>query len=339
MVAFKASQLTGFLKEPDPRFRAALFYGPEPGQVADHAATLARRVAADSPGEAEIIRVDDRDLIEAPDRILVEAKTTSMFSDLKIIRVTAGARVSASDLERVIEDSGRNWLIVEGGNLRPDSKLRKLFEQAAAAAALPCYELGARDMERFIDDALGVNGVTVEPDARRHLVVLFSGDQARARQELEKVSLYVGDGNRVTLDDVDAAIGDVALGAYDTLCATAGDGRRREALRQLDRLIASGQSPQAAIAALARHFERLHRLCAAAESGTPLRAALSAFRPPLHFRQRDVLEAQATRWSRAAAGSALRLIGRSAVAARTQPNLERLFAERVVLALSGKPLN
>ncbi len=333
MVAFKASQLIGFLKSPDPRFCAALLYGPDAGQVGDHATVLAKRVALASEPAGEIIRIDDRDLAEDPGRLETEAQTVSMFSARKVIRVTAGQRFPVDGLEALLAAPLEAWIIVEAGNLRPAAKLRKIFEASDYGVALPCYELSARDMAGFIDAELTAQGSSIGTEARQHLVDLFGGDQARARTEIVKLALFAGKGSRVELADIDAVIGDVAQAAFDTLSAAAGSGNRREALRQLDRLVAGGQGAQSAIAALGRHFAKLHKVCAAVEHGGQARAALASFRPPLHFRQRDTLEGQSRLWSRSKAEKAIDLVARAALAARRHPELEQLLAERLVLAL------
>lgn len=334
MVAFKAAQVGKFLKAPDPAIRAILLYGPDPALTADHASTLAKRLAQDGDPAAEIVRLDDRDLAEDPGRLLGETQTLSMFASRKVVRVTAGARFPVDDVAELLAGLSETHLIVEAGSLRPSAKLRKAFEAAAAAAALPCYEVSPRDMSAFIADELGQLGVTIADDARAHLVALFGGDQARARMELGKLALYAADSGTLSIEDVDAVTGDISQGALDTLTACAGARDRAEALRQLDRLLATGQAPQGVIAALQRHFERLHRVCAALEEGKPARGILDGFRPPLHFKQRDMLESQSRQWTRPRAAKALDLIATATRTARWRPEIERQLAARLLIALT-----
>lgn len=334
MVAYKASQVVGFLKAPDPAIRAVLLYGPDSALVADHAAALARRMTKSSEPPGEIVRLDDRDLAEEPGRLITETQTLSMFSPQKVVRVTAGARFPVDLAAELLGLPLEACLVVEAGNLRPSAKLRKIFEAAKAAAALPCYDIAPRDMAAFIDTELEAFGVTIAPDARTHLVTLFGGHQARARTETGKLALYAGEGGTIRVEDVDAALGDISQGALDALTVCTGDRNTAEALRQLDRLVATGQSPQGAMAALGRHFARLHKVCAAIEASKPARTVLGGFRPPLHFRQRDALEAQSRNWSRARAAKAIELISTATLSARRRPELEQQLAERLLIVLT-----
>ena len=336
MVAFKASQLTAFLKSPDPRMRAMLLYGPDSAQVGDHAAALAKRLLSVCEQDGEMIRLGDRDLSDEPGRLTTEARTVSMFSAMKVIHVSAGKHFPVADMESLLASELDSWIVVEAGNLRPTAKLRKIFEASKQAAALPCYELNTRDMTTFVDTELGELGVTIVPEARQQLVSLFAGNQARARAEIAKLALYTGEGGRAEMADVDAVIGDVAQAAFDDLTTAVCSGKPKEALSQLDRFGAGGQGVQGAIAALERHFHKLHRVCCALESGDAMRSALASFRPPLHFRQRDALEAQTRNWSRARSAKAIDLIAKVALSARQRPELDQIYAERLVLVLSRR---
>lgn len=333
MVAYKAAQLQSFLSSPGASITAALFYGPDPALVSDNAASLSRKIAGQSEPPSDIIRLEESALAENPGLLTLEAQTMSMFSGRQVIRATAAQRFPVDVMQNLLNEPMEAFVIIEAGNLRPSAKLRKIFEAAQTAAALPSYELSPRDMSTFIDRQLGELSAAIEREARDQLASLFGGDQARARAELVKLALYAGDGHTITISDIDAIIGDVGQSALDTFSRLSGDRNRRGALHQLDSLIASGQSPQGAIAALGRYFERLHRLCAAIEAGETARSALGRFRPPLHFRLRDALEAQARSWSRRDVARVIQRIEKAIELARLTPDLERQLTERLVISI------
>ena len=77
MVAIKSYQADAFLKAVERVPSAVLFYGTDAGLVGERAATLARRLA--EAHEGEVLRLDDTDLDEDPDRIGV---TLNVFMDV-----------------------------------------------------------------------------------------------------------------------------------------------------------------------------------------------------------------------------------------------------------------
>ena len=333
MVALKAAQTPRQLANPDAKYRAFLLYGPDTGLVSDRAATLVRTLAGRFDPEAEIIRIDERDLADDPDRLAVEAQTVSMFASQKVVRVKTGPRLNADLLGELIEAGNAALLVVEAGNLRPAAKLRKTFETAAAAAALPCYSDAARDIGPLIDLTLESFGCSIAPDAKAALLTLVGADPALARSEVKKVALYAGDGAAITLQDIEAIVADSGDLALDALAQSAADKTRGPALRQLDRLTAAGQSPQAALAVLTRHFERLHRVIGDIESGMPAARAVAAIRPPVGFSQRDALLRQARLWSRTGVQQAMIALQSAVAQSRRRPQLDRQITERLLLRL------
>ena len=335
MVAFKAAQTTKLLGTLPGAFDAALLYGPEPGLVSDRAEQLARRLAAAAGPSAEIVRIDDSDLAADPARLAVETRTGSLFGGARIVRFKSGARTEGVGLADLLDQGLACFLIVEAGSLRPSAKLRQSFERAKRAAALPCYGESGSDIARVIDDELGRAKLAIDREAKAHLAALLSADPGLARQEVAKLALYAGEARTITAEHVAAIVGDTGQAGLDALAAAAASGDATEALRQLDRLTAGGTALQAALIALARHFERLHRLLAAAESGDGLNEALNAMRPPLHFRQREVLSAQARRWSRARVARAIALLKETTRVSRLTPDLERALVERTLVSLAA----
>ncbi|MFQ5626360.1 MAG: DNA polymerase III subunit delta, partial [Methyloligellaceae bacterium] len=322
MVAYKAAQCASFIRSPDKRITSALIYGPEAALVAERARELARNIAALEQPEAEIIRLDDNDLTANPDRLAIELQTRSMFAARRIVRIKAERRLRPEALEELIAGDLAATLIVEAGNLRPSSKLRKIFETNARAAALPCYAgAGGSDVAPLIERELSATGARITREARAYLMSRLAGEQAVARSECAKLATYAGAGGEVSIEDIDAVIGELGSGMADALARATAEGRTRDALRHLDNLIASGQGTQTALAALSRHYQRLHRLCALIESGDPAKTAISKFKPPLHFKLRDALLAHCRDWSRNTASRALRQIQDATRLTRLTPAL------------------
>ncbi len=123
MVAYKSSAVASFVKSPKADCRAVLVYGPDAGLVAERASALAQIFARRAHGQTEIVRLDDRDLAEDPARLEVELRTVPMFASQSVVRVTAGTKLDVPSLKALLATEFDNPLIVEAGNLRPDSGL------------------------------------------------------------------------------------------------------------------------------------------------------------------------------------------------------------------------
>jgi DNA polymerase-3 subunit delta len=336
MVAVKSHQANAFLKDLKRTVSAVLFYGTDAGLVAERAATLAKRLAERDDPPGEIIRIDDASLEDDPDRIFVELKTAPMFGGAKIVRATTGRRVTAATLKPLVEGGNlEGHLIVEAGSLRPDDSLRALFEKAPTAAAVACFPDEARDLDGVVGEVLAAAKIEIAPEAKKLLIARLGADRAMSRAEIEKLALYVHGKGRIEEADIEAAVGDAAEQALDRVVLAAGAGNTGAALSECDRSIAAGEDAQAVIAALQRHFLRLHRMRTGLDAGRSMDDIVRGLRPPPHFKQRDALEAQSRAWSAAKLSAALARIARAAKAARLSPALEATLAERLLLDLGA----
>jgi DNA polymerase-3 subunit delta len=335
MVAYKSSTVASFLKSPHPDCRAVLVYGPDAGLVAERASALAQIFARKGPGGTEVVRLDDRDLADDPARLEVELRTLPMFAARNVVRVAAGARLDVPSLKALLATPFDNPLIVEAGNLRPDSGLRKLFESHKSAAALPCYG-DERTLSGLIDAELAEAGLSIDSEARGYLMARLGADQAMSRSEVAKLALYASGGTSVGHDDIEAIVGDAAETALENFVYAASGGDPAQALSELQRLGAAGTDTSSALVALGRHFTQLHRVASAQAGGTDPEQAVKSLKPRPHFKREPVFLAHCRRWGPTRLTHALPLIQEAIRRTRRSPELENAFAERLVLTLTAK---
>ena len=336
MVAVKAHQAEAFLKAPGPSVPAVLFYGTDAGLVSERAARLAAVVAARDNPPGEIIRIEDTDLDNDPDRLAIELQTIPMFGGSKVVRAAAGRRITAAALEPFIAGNRlAATLIVEGGNLRTTDSLRTLFEKAGKAAAVACYPDEAHDLETLVRDILKSHGLAITPEARDLLVTRVGADRALSRGEIEKLALYAAGKSEIDACDIEAIVGDASQLAIDRILEGAAAGDTKRAVTEYARALAAGESPQMIIAAAQRHLERLHRIRSDIDQGRSFEDAIRQLRPPIHFKQKDSLGLQCRLWSTARLSEALSRAAAAAKAARLSTALEEPIAEELLIGIAG----
>ncbi len=336
MVAYKSSAVAGFIKSPKADCRAVLVYGPDAGLVAERADALAQGFARRGQGTTEIVRLDDRDLTDDPARLEVELRTIPMFAAQSVIRIMAGPKLDVSALKTLLAEVLPNGFSLEAGNLRPDSALRKLFESDKRAAALPCYG-DERDLTELIEAELAEAGLSIDREARDHLMTRLGADQALSRAELVKLALYARGRGAVSHDDIEAIVGDAAETALENFVYATSGGDTKAALSELQRLVAAGTDKGAALSALGRHFIQLHRVASGVAHGQTAEEALRSLRPPPRPRKREeAFLARYRKWGAGRLAKALPVIQDAIKHSRLSPDLESALAERLVLVLTAK---
>ncbi len=339
MVSIKAARVARFVEKPDPHIKAFLLHGTDAGLIRELGASLCETLTARLPDTPELIRLNEDDIASDPDRLAIEAQTVSMFSPGKVVRARASGRAVA-DLAKFpwneLADSVR--VVIEAGNLKPDIKLRKLFESDKALAALACHDgSDTAGLSQFIRRETEAAGLGITRDAERHLAGLLGGDLGVAKSEIAKLITYARDAGEITIADVDAVIGDASDATLNAAVHDVLTGDAASALSQMEKLRASGTPPDVMLYALSQQLMRLLQVRARMDAGSPVDAAIKTFRPPLHFRRADEIKLQIRWWERNRLKQALERVSRALQYARTHPEIADQAAGDIIFQLARRP--
>jgi DNA polymerase-3 subunit delta len=303
------NRIEGFLKAPDAAVKAVLVYGPDAGLVKERLDRLAKTVVSDLSDPFRTADINAGSLKDDPARLADEAAAIALTGGRRVVRVRDAGDATTAPLSGFLtHPMGDALVLVEGGELGPRSSLRKLFEGAENAVALPCYGDEGGGLEAVIHETLRAHGLTAEPDAVAWLADHLGGDRKLTRSELDKLALYMGGPGRVKLEDAAACIGDTAALSMDDLNMATAEGDHAAAQRVLDRLFHEGTSPTGVLRGLQRHFQRLHLCAGHMLKGRTAEQAVATLKPPPHFRLADRLKAQLQRWPAERLATALDLL-------------------------------
>lgn len=166
------------------------------------------------------------------------------------------------------------------GELPPDLTLVLICREKAAARLVKAVRAEdgeihefeapkAREMPRVLVGEAQRLGLRLEPAAARMLVERMGPNPLRLRNELERLSLWAGEGKEVTASDLEEMVADTSEAAVWSLSDALVEGDAAAALRIGERLIGQGENVTGLVYGLA---SRLRSACAAAaqlEEGIP----------------------------------------------------------------------
>ena len=226
-------------------------------------------------------------------------------------------------------------MLIEADNLRPNSALRKIVETSEESMALPCYALDRRAVQQIARTYLQAENYRIESAALDMLADRLTTDRGIMQRELERLVLFKGPLKTtkndqlglLTLADIEAAIGDLAQSGKDALADNIALGKIEAADRILAHIMAAGVSASASIGAVRAHFLSLHQVLGRIENGVPTSRALAAFRPPLHFKRKPLVESQLPLWSRHKVRRALDILNQTEFECRARTGGNAAFGE------------
>lgn len=330
-----ARNVESFLRGVDGKIAAVLLYGPDVGLVHERAGRLTAAVAGDSGDPFRVSEITPARLHEEPSALADETAALSFGGGRRVVRLrdAADGMTEAIELQLARQPSA-GLAILEAGDLGPRSSLRRLFESADNAAALPCYRDEAEDLHRFIGEELRRNKLAIAAEAHDYLAANLGGDRAVTRQELEKLVCYMGkDARQVELADVLAGVGDSAALSLDDLVFAVGDGNLPAIERAADRSFQEGTSPVTILRAAGRHFLRLHGAAGARDPDS----AIARLRPPVFFKQVPRFKEQMRRWTVPHLAQALDRLIRAEMDCKRTGRPAETICRRVLLEIALSP--
>lgn len=328
--------IDGFLRRPDPKVRAVLFYGSDVGLMRERAKALATSVVADLGDPFRVVELAAKTVREDPARLSDEAAAIAFTGGRKLVWVRDGGDGLAEAVRSLLAQTGWEALvIVEAPELARRSKLVDAFEDDDGAAAIGCYPDREEAIERVVEETLAARGLEIAPDALAFLSEHLGGDRGMTRAEAEKLALYCAGQKTVSRADAVAAVGDSAAVGLDDAVLGAFDGDLVRLSRALARLRGEGMSPVAILIAAQRHGQRLQLVAQAVAGGTPPASAVRALRPPVYFDAAASFERQARRWSLALVGRAIALLTEADLRVRSTGSPAQALTGQALQAIAG----
>ena len=335
MVALRGKEIDAFLARPDSGRPIILLYGPDAGLVRERAEALLASAVDDPNDPFSLVRLDGDELSAEPSRLVDEAMTMPLFGGRRAIRVRAGSRSFAGGIDTLAELTLKDCrIVIEAGELRPESPLRKACERAKTAVAIGCYPDGERDIAKLIDEELRVSKLRIAPDARASLTALLGGDRQASRNELKKLALYAHGQGEVTLDDVMAVVADASELKIDPIVDGAFAGKPEMVETEFAKAMVAGTYPGMIIMAAQRQAAWLHKTSLAVAEGTPVSTLLDSGFPRLHFSRKGSVEIALRNFSTARLVTIIEQLATAAFETRKQSSLAAVIAQRALLSIA-----
>ena len=241
------------------------------------------------------------DLAADPGRIAVELSTGSLFGGTKIVWLTSCPLKAQAPLAAIAGTPLEGaYLVVQAPDMKKGHKLLTAFEAAPHLAAIASYGEDEQSLAAAIRQRAQAAGYEIAADAAALIAVRCDFSALLAQSETEKLMTYAGQTRRIALEDVEACLADQQTAGLSEIVDSALNGEGRKALLAFERFMAAEQNVTPVLVVLGQALLRLHAVRAAADAGTPLAQAIKELRPPVFFKQQDVLAAQARRWTAAA---------------------------------------
>jgi DNA polymerase-3 subunit delta len=195
-----------------------------------------------------------------PDAVEALCTTLPMMSDRRMVVIrdveswNKKARAKTAVLRYLERPAPETVLVLVQGAPRPDDRGEADVDLARLASTVEVERCSAKVAEKWVTRRAAERGVTLEPDAARHLVEAVGGDLGHARSELDKLSGLAGP-DPISIEQISALLG-VRHGETPTdWCHAVLEDRPGEAAGMLDHLLdQTGVSAVSLLTGLGTHL-------------------------------------------------------------------------------------
>ena len=344
MIIRRRPDIEQFLRKPGADFRAAILYGRDLGVVRERAAQLASAVTARPDDPFDCALLSETDLESEPARLEEELAAVSMLGGRRLVRLkltSGGVRAERTAVEALAAHvEGRlnpdAFLLVEAGDLGRDSGLRRAAEKTGACAVIPCYEDEPGDLARFTREALAAERLGLTAEALDLFVSRLPHERGIARQEIERLIMFLGPDAGVTASAQDLApfLGVEPEASLAEAASDAFGGRLAAAQTGLKRAAREGHGGAAAVRALTMHLSRLRRIAVARQAGASLPEAVKAAQ--VFWKAEREVSRQSRVWTLVEIDDVQPELLAADVACKQTGSPDELIAERLAMAVAGR---
>ena len=343
MIVSKRADIDRFLSGPPPEVRAAVIYGRDRAIVRERADALAARIVPRPDDPFDVAVVTEGDIDGQPARLYDELSALSLMGGRRLVRLRLDDKASvdriAAEALKAHLDGQLNpdaFFLVEAGALGRESTLRKEAEKASGAVVIPCYEDEAGDVARMIREGLAKDKVGLTNEALELLRNRLPHERGVARQEIERLALFLGPGSGVVATPADledflgvepeASLSDAAIDAFGGRLAQAQAGLRRAAQE--------GEGGPAAVRAMSLHLGRLRRTVTLVKAGAGPQEAAKA--SGVFWKNEKEFLRQARAWGLPQIDEIQPELLAADRACKTSGSPDQLIAERLALTIAGR---
>ena len=158
MTAIKATDLNRYIKNDFEQVRAILIYGPDIGLVSERTNEIVKSVSKGNEDPFSLVKLDSAELVSDPGRLANEVLTIPMFGGKRTIWVKDGNNSTTPAVKLVLNlEKVEALVIIEAGDLRKGTSLRKTAETEKEMLALPCYADTVVDITNLINDVVKIS--------------------------------------------------------------------------------------------------------------------------------------------------------------------------------------
>jgi DNA polymerase-3 subunit delta len=241
---------------------------------------------------------DENEILNNQDNFFNEILSKSFFESEKLIIVNRASDKIKELLEEIIEKNIEDVVIVlNAGILEKKSKLRSLFEKNKVTVCIPFYEDNNQTLSTIISIFFRSKKIPISQQSINLIVERSRGDRKNLNNELDKVESFIKNKNKIEISDL---LKLTNLAENYNVSELIDNCLAKNQKRTINILNENNYSLEDCILVIRTFLiksKRLLKLCEQAQSNKDIDAIISGFKPPIFWKEKEIIKQQIRSWS------------------------------------------
>ena len=246
----------------------------------------------------EILKYDEQEILNNKDEFLSSLFTKSLFENEKLVIISRATEKLFAIINIILEGEFlETKIIIKSSNLEKKSKLRNLFEKEKRLICTPVYEDDSRSLNFIINNFLKEHKFNLSQEIKNILIERSKGDRINLKNELSKLKNLQISKTKLSIEDVlklsNLAENYSVFELSDNYLAK----NSKKVSNILNENNYSSDDCILIIRTILSKAKRLLKLKNQIDNNTNIDQAISSFKPPIFWKEKDILKKQAQSWS------------------------------------------
>tara|TARA_B100001559_G_scaffold311373_1_gene307796 strand:- start:120 stop:1097 length:978 start_codon:yes stop_codon:yes gene_type:complete len=248
--------------------------------------------------EGTILRYEEQEILSKKDEFISSLLTKSLFDDKKVVIVSRSTDKIINIIEDVLIRSNiETKIIIKSPALEKKSKLRNLFEKGDKVICTPVYQDDNRSLNLIIENFLKNHKLSLSQEIKNILIERSQGDRINLKNELSKLSNLLITRNNISIKDVlklsNLSENYSVFELSDNYLAK----NSKKVSNILNENNYSSEDCILIIRTILNKSKRLLKIRTEIDKNSNIDQVISSFKPPIFWKEKDVVKKQAQSWS------------------------------------------
>ena len=270
-----------------------LLYGPNSGLIEETINTILKPNLS-----VNIFNYDENEILSNIDEFKEGIFSKSFFDEDKLIIISRATDKILHIVEEIIDKNIKDLkIIIKSGVLEKKSKLRKFFEANKNIITIPFYEDNYQSLASIAEKFLKEKKIGISTQNINFIAERAKGNRINLKNELEKIENYCLKKKSIEFSEI-AKLTNLSEN-YDIteLVNQCIAKNKKKTLHILNENNSVLEDNILILKTFLYKFKRLKKLKKELETKNNIDVAISSFKPPIFWKEKDLIKQQLTVWS------------------------------------------